>query len=225
MAYENLGNFEYTHEPREYHKAGLITDPNLVLKLYNMHIKGIPLQNALIQRSMNVLENEVRSGSITPLSGLGFAILSEDMLNVARWDDKHPIVLKNQIYENKSDEFKPVDIREVGPFCVHELEVVGHERDEWIKYLLSGRNEEDKSKYLDSFYEGSLDENRDILRSSIFDHKISTRLRNKLLECRIDTVSQALDALKKGKIKYIRGFGKETEKELKNLLKNIEVLN
>ena len=226
MAYENLGDFGgYVHQPREYHKTGLITDFNLVLKLYNMHIKGIPLENSLVQRSMNVLEQEIKSGNIAPLSGLGFAILSEDMLNVARWDNEYPIVLKNQIYEKSNDKFNPVDIRKVGPFCVWELGIVNYERNEWIKYLQSQRVEEDKSIYLNSFYEGSSEINKDILSRSIFDFEISTKLRNGLLQCGIKTVDEALNALRKKQFRHVKNVGNATENELENLLKSLKILN
>ncbi len=52
------------------------------------------------------------------------------MLNVARWDTEYPIVVKNQIYgfEGSINSAGPLDINNVGSFCVWELGIVGHEK-------------------------------------------------------------------------------------------------
>src|SRR3990167_9219398 len=97
MTYEHVGNVSetYQHIPRQAEPFGLVTEPSLVLKLYSMYKTGHPLPKTLRQRASTFLRSEISDGLIKPFLGLGFAILSEDMLNVARWDTKYPIVLKN----------------------------------------------------------------------------------------------------------------------------------
>ena len=157
MDITHIEKFEYKHEPRCVVPCGLIEDPNLVLKFYAM-FKGA-LTQSNVDEAREFLEDRiglgVGLGEIDPLSGFGFAILSEDMLNVARWDT-NPIVLRNQIYGYEQDESsgkyfnnaKLLDIRNVGSFCIWELGIVDYERDAWMKYLKSERSEKDKDDYL-----------------------------------------------------------------------------
>lgn len=158
MDLTNIGNLDnYKHEPRCVVPCGLIEHSNLILKFYAMFKEALTQPN--VDEAKKCLEDRIGLGvvlgKIDPLSGLGFAILSEDMLNVARWDT-NPIVLKNQIYSYEQDESsgkylgnaKLLDIRYVGSFCIWELGIVDYERGAWMKYLKSERNEEDKNDYL-----------------------------------------------------------------------------
>jgi hypothetical protein len=106
-----------------------------------------------------LLEQEIDKKRIEPLIGLGFAILSEDMLNVARWDTEYPIVIKNQVYGYKKNDLRTaelLDIGNAGSFCIWELGIVDHEKNAWKRYLESERTERDKERYLDSMIEGDL---------------------------------------------------------------------
>ncbi|MBI2546974.1 MAG: hypothetical protein HYW23_00830 [Candidatus Aenigmarchaeota archaeon] len=167
MVYEILGNVPqgYVHKQRKVWSAGLVTAPSLVLKLYDMYVDGTPPHDiAFIRQSKEFLKKEIRQGKIEPYLGLGFVILSEDMLNVARWDTKYPVVIKNQIYGYGQgllgapdlDTAKPLDIRSEGAFCIWELGIVNHEKNAWKRYLKSKRSEADKMQYLDSVIEGPL---------------------------------------------------------------------
>jgi len=159
IPYESVGNIKnYKHVPRVALPSGLIISPNLILKMYNM-IEGNAMKQNPVNSSKGFLENEIKEGRITPLVGLGFAILSKDMLNVGIWDVDYPIVIKNQLYlyiTNFEKDVKKLDIAEVGPFCIYELGIVNHERTAWKKYLTSPRTKEDKKRYLEDFIEGSL---------------------------------------------------------------------
>ena len=160
MNYEQLGNTpeEYQHISRGVIQHGLITEPSLVLKLYEMHKKGKPFETSLVDQSRQFLQQEIRKGSISPHIGLRFGILSEDMLNVARWDADCPIVLQNQIYGYEHDltSAQPLDIRNVGTFCIWEIGIVDYERLAWKTYLESPGTELDKEKYVKSALVGSL---------------------------------------------------------------------
>ncbi len=170
--YKNIGNVreDYNHEPRTVSPVGLITSPNLVLKMYNM-IKEAPFSWDTIVDAKKFLTEEIKNEKIEPLTGLGFVILSENMLNVAKWDDMVPIVLKNQIYSyvnytdenmkilgygNKFDGAELLDIKDVGAFCIWELGIVNHEKGAWKMFLKSERTEAYKKAYLGSVIEGRL---------------------------------------------------------------------
>lgn len=160
MVCKNLGKIPegYKHKQHEVYPVGLITSPELVLKFYELYVKGKPLRESLIKQGKDFLKFEIKDKKINPHSGLGFAILSEDALNVARWDNKTPILLKNQVYSYKRNlnTAELLDISKDGPFCIWELGIVNHERKEWEKYLSSNYDESDKIKYLSSTIEGLL---------------------------------------------------------------------
>ena len=157
----NLGNFkDYAHRPRKVASAGFCHGKGLLLKLYDMYIPGAP--GSPITAANEFLREEIERGRLTPLSGLGFAIISKDMINAVRWDDKYPIVMNNQIYEYNPEELvarataKKLDVNQCGSFCVWEAGIVAHEKDAWIRYLAAGRSQEDKEDYLNDFINGSL---------------------------------------------------------------------
>ena len=158
--YENIGNIggDYDHRPRWVTPWKLFESPNLVLKMYSMVIKGESSLSNPVSDAEEFLRKEIKEGKIDPLTGLGFAILSEDTLNVARWDTKQPIV-KNQIYGYENGDMKtaePLDISDVGSFCIWELGIVNHEREAWKRYLKYRRTEAAKIRYLDDMIEGKL---------------------------------------------------------------------
>jgi len=152
----NLGNFE---NPRRFAKPeGLIGDSSLVLKLYNMYSQH---GKNPVEESKEFLKEKIKRGEIEALSGLGFAILSKDMLNINRWDWRYPIVVKNEIWEYDPKigllgTIERVNINETGPYCVWELGIVNHEKNAWLKYLDSKMMEEDKIRYINDFIEGDL---------------------------------------------------------------------
>ncbi|MDP3990370.1 MAG: hypothetical protein Q8Q01_04145 [archaeon] len=154
MAYEHLANLpdRYGLGEKDVQFDGLVTDPSLVLKQYQIY-DSVPLDSSLVKDSKKFLKGEISAGRINPYLGLGFAILSKDMFNVARWDTTHPIVLQNQIYSFNNGDLGNahlLDIREIGTFCIWELGIVNHEREAWFDYLVSLRREQDKKNYLDS---------------------------------------------------------------------------
>src|SRR3989344_1199900 len=149
--YSRIGNLtQYQHEPRIVRNQSLVATPDLVLKLYLMARDEYSVPN-FVHDAEKLLKKKIEEGEITPLTGLGFAILSDDMLNVTRWDTKYPIVVRNKIYgfeEGNVDSSQPLDINEVGSFCIWELGIVSHEKEAWKRFLTSQRKESDKRKYL-----------------------------------------------------------------------------
>jgi len=136
---------------------------SLAVKCYLMLPPGLkPRSDTYVSELHNFLQASFNDTKINPQLGLGFAILSKNMLNVAMWDKDYPIGLKTNLYSYDPEQGFPetvhsLDISKVGPFCVWELGIVHHERNAWIKYLQSKRKEADKRRYINSKISGSLD--------------------------------------------------------------------
>ena len=171
---KKVGNIkkDYNHEPRSVAYSGLVTERNLVMKLYAMFTEP-PVLWDLVVDAKKFLVSEISGGKIEPLTGMGFAILSKDMLNVARWDTEYPIVLRNQIYgyhynnltddklrafglESRFHNAELFNTQEIGSFCIWELGIVNFEKDAWKEYLASKRTKRDKKQYLGKVIEGPL---------------------------------------------------------------------
>ncbi|MFA5796974.1 MAG: hypothetical protein WC916_02980 [Candidatus Woesearchaeota archaeon] len=168
--FSNVGNLgDYKLIPPKVKYTGLITTPSLVMKLYQITPKA-DFQLDRIPATKSFLEEEIKKGEITPLTGIGFAIQSKDLLNVVRWDNEYPILMKNIIYgfedltneelsqkgQKLFDTVKRLNIDDVGPFCIWEETIVAHERKAWKIYLNSQRSEGDKGTYFASTINGPL---------------------------------------------------------------------
>ena len=85
MVFENVGNDlrKYKHKPLQVTPQGLVTSPNLVLKLYTM----LPARKKVnVEGARKFLEEEIRTGEIEPGdSGMGFTIVSAGVINSSVW--------------------------------------------------------------------------------------------------------------------------------------------
>lgn len=91
-------------------------------------------------------------------SGLGFAILSEDILNISLWGREVPSVIHPNLYQFPNlaslTEISPRTLRrsssdELGAFCIYEAGILQQERVFWRKFLESKRKDSDKQRYLE----------------------------------------------------------------------------
>jgi hypothetical protein len=163
----NLGEFgnlpkniaEKSAEPRIAKFGGVVITSGLALKVYDM-VTPNNMKNP-VDEAKSFLEEEIKGGRIPSLSGLGFAILSYDMLNAVRWDNEYPHVTKNILYEYHGGFGKDADIvkhsiDDAGAFCLWEERIVAEEGRAWLRYLKSERTETDKEVYLYDFITGAL---------------------------------------------------------------------
>jgi len=154
----NFGEFpDYEHKPRiAIADDLLITRTDMALKLYRMVREGGEVSESM----SDIVRRFLHRARIKPFSGLGFVILSDGMLNVARWDSSNPCVLKNDLWEytpvGECFERRKLSVSKEGAFCAWELGIVAHEKDAWLRYLASKRCERDKIHYLSDRFSGSL---------------------------------------------------------------------
>jgi len=162
---DNLGNFsDFKSIPQIVRPECFIEieDPMLILKFYSIVEKGQPfIDKKVVGLIREFSKSEAVKKRIDPLSGLGFVILGKDMLNVARWDQKTPYLLKNCAYEytvadGATIASRKLDINAEGAFCAYELGIVAHEKKAWLRYLGSKRELNDKVEYLNNRFSGEV---------------------------------------------------------------------
>ncbi|MFH1585327.1 MAG: hypothetical protein ABIB79_00990 [archaeon] len=161
--YNNIGNLgDYKPERCLSVPSGLITTPNLVLKMYDM-LRVVDREQNPLKEAREFIKKEIEEGKITPWTGMGFSILSNGFLNVSRWDTKYPSVVKNRVYEFDNSKTDRVfdsarlnSLEEDGCFCVWELGIVTHEKEAWKRFISSKRTRKDKQDYLEDMITGDL---------------------------------------------------------------------
>ena len=123
----------------------LVTLPgNYFVKVYDMFYEGESMDtSSWITHLARAVENPLVGNT-----GWAFLINSSGMMNLSGWEqfispaDGHSnMILKNRIFtfDEKDIEgsFKEGDVKELGDYCQHELDIVTHERRAMIKYAKS----------------------------------------------------------------------------------------
>jgi hypothetical protein len=94
------------------------------------------------------------------IDDLGFIIMhrcgKNYLLLVCTWRSENE--LWESVYYDGSGNFEIWDRNKthLPTYCVWEMGIVYHESQSWKKYLGSGREENDKEKYLNDFFEGEV---------------------------------------------------------------------
>jgi len=158
-----FGNFGlYIPHPHFTLFEGLVECPEAILKMYAMSDDGHAMDRDLVGESMSYIQKLLSPntpGALNPFSGLGFAILSHEYLNVARWDLEDPVLLHNQPYSFGKERpcvFSPLENMDDGAFCAWELGVADVEKRAWLNYLRSRGTKKDKRVYLSTYEQGWL---------------------------------------------------------------------
>jgi hypothetical protein len=142
-----LSNISQDKDSRRIFFAGRTKSYSLILKLYNLYYYDKAIDFTLLRESKEFLEREIMYGHIEPHSGLGFAVISEDMLAVKMGAIERPYDFQFKIYGFEEGDFgtiKPTIPRD-GHLSDPERRIVKHEIRAWLEYVESGQ---DKEKYL-----------------------------------------------------------------------------
>jgi hypothetical protein len=130
--------------------------PNAYLKWYDMRRPEVEMPATLIQESREFLLAEVAAGRLDIDGQLGFVELhhctSVAFLLVCGWNNENELWEAPYIKDLTSPGvFAPFEARsgiDRAMFCVWELAPVWHERQAWVRYLRSDRDEDAKYTYL-----------------------------------------------------------------------------
>lgn len=154
---QELGNVSegYLHHNRVVTPGELLVLHHALLKWYELRRGEVIIPREFIRESRIFLQKEAQAGSLECGSGLGFAILhysdTDTYLIVGAWHNNQEL-WETLYMHNQSDGrgFHRVQPGIDAPtLCVWELAPVWHEREAWVRYLYSTRDETAKQAYLD----------------------------------------------------------------------------
>ena len=153
---------DYRHSSKLVRPGPRLTLDGTVLKWYDIAPANAPVPDDVRRQARADLRAASKSGAVDALGELGFVILHRCgdgfyFLLVSTWRNDNELWETVWAKGGEEDEsFRPWRIGGAHrpTFCVWELAVVAHERLAWTRYLLSGRDEHAKQRYVRSVYEG-----------------------------------------------------------------------
>ena len=125
------------------------------IKTYELFPVGTPVNPILITDSLDMIAEKFLSGSVSRRSGVGFAIISDDLININIWGSETPSLIHQTPYtsrERSNGHFvfqRQQDISQLGSYCIWESKILAHEAGAWLEYLRSPKTPADLTSYLD----------------------------------------------------------------------------
>lgn len=135
--------------------------PNAYLKWYDIYPPDAEVTQEQVAEGRAHLEGEVEAGKLRLEGNLGFVLLHRAgkmlLLMVTTWRNTNE--MWEWVYVKEAGQVE--GYREVVPddahratYCVWELGPVWHERDAWVRFLSSRRDEQAKLDYVNSRFSG-----------------------------------------------------------------------
>ena len=161
---ESLGNV--VPEGYEYYEKLVIPGeglslPGAYLKWYDIRPPDVEITQEQIAESRAFLEAEVEAGRLKIEGDLGFVLLHRAgpflLLLVTTWRNTNEMWESSYAREVESvDGYRPWphEGSHRATYCVWELGPVWHERNAWVRFISSKRDEEAKLAYLNDRFTG-----------------------------------------------------------------------
>ena len=133
------------------------------LKWYNLYSANSEITEKQIHESKELIKSEAAAGRLGLEKELGFVILHRAgdylLLLVITWRNTNE--MWESIYLKKAEGtegYKRIkfDNEHRGTYCVWELGIVWHERNGWVRFIESNRDEEAKSVYMNDLFLGMI---------------------------------------------------------------------
>jgi hypothetical protein len=147
----------YRHHRRVVAPGAPLALPGALLKWYELHREGVAVPEALRRAAREHLRAQAEAGALDVGYGLGFVVLHSSAthayLIVGAWQNNQELWETLYIRELVGDESIQGFHRarpgwDAPTLCVWELAPVWHEREAWVRYLCSARDEAAKRAYL-----------------------------------------------------------------------------
>ncbi len=133
------------------------------LKWYNLYPPESVISHEQIMESKDFIRSEIRSGKLNFENELGFIILHKAgdylLLLITTWRNTNE--MWESIYFKKAageDLYKPMKFKSdhKGTYCVWELGIVWHERNAWVRFIKSKKDNKSKLAYLNDQFSGEV---------------------------------------------------------------------
>ncbi len=137
--------------------------PDACLKWYELHPPDIKITDNQVQGTKAFIEAETKTGRLKLENELEFVILHRAgdylLLLITTWRNTNE--MWESIYFKKADQFEnyvPMKFNNdhKGTYCVWELGIVLHERNAWVRFIESKRDEKAKIEYLNNLFSGEV---------------------------------------------------------------------
>jgi hypothetical protein len=160
----DLGNVvpeDYNYSQKKFSPGSILNLRGASLKWYNLYPPNFEITNEQVQETRSFLESEEEAGSLKLENELGFVILHRAgeylLLLVITWRNTNE--MWESIYLKKAEKKEAyTSIRfeneHRGTYCVWELGAIWHERNAWVRFIESKRDEEAKRIYMNDMFSG-----------------------------------------------------------------------
>ncbi len=152
---------EYNYYEKKVEPGEPLIISEACFKWYNLFPPNSYINQEQIFETREFIKDELKSGSLKLKNELGFVILHRAgdylLLLITTWRNTNE--MWESIYYKKveqSEIYKQIEFEDnhKGTYCVWELGIVWHERNAWLKFIKSKRDEEAKLKYLNDLFSG-----------------------------------------------------------------------
>ena len=160
----SLGNVVpdgYTYEEKIIIPGEDLNLPHVYLKWYDIRHAEVEITSDQEASSRAFIIAEIEAGRLQFQDELGFAILhhcgSVLLLLLTTWRNTNELWEAVYVKEvSGTGEYTPIadQGRQRGTYCVWELGAVWHERQAWVRYLQSPRDEEARYAYITDRFSG-----------------------------------------------------------------------
>jgi hypothetical protein len=162
----NLGNIipeGYTYYKKIVKPCSQIILPTVSFKWYNLYPDDVSITSEQVSETKEFIKDEVKSGKLKFENELGFVILHRAgdylLLLIATW--RNTSEMWETVYFKKAANKKiylPMQFNtdHKGTYCVWELGIVWHERNAWVKFINSNRDNESKLNYMNDLFSGEV---------------------------------------------------------------------
>ena len=153
----------YNYYKKKFSPGKPVHIQNALLKWYNLYPVNNAITDEQVREAKTFLKSEAESGILNLKGELGFAILHRAgdylLLLVSTWRQT------NEIWEtsfwkklSEPDSYVPFKFKDdhKATYCVWELGAVWHERNAWVRFIESNRDEKAKLNYINDMFEGEV---------------------------------------------------------------------
>ncbi|HSD62159.1 MAG TPA: hypothetical protein VLB50_00110 [Ignavibacteriaceae bacterium] len=162
----DLGNIipeGYKYYQKKIMPGHLLNLPGGALKWYELYPPDIEIKQKQIIEARAFLEAEAKTGKLKLDGELGFVILHRAgeylLLLLTTWRNTNEmwesVYLKN-ISQPDSYSALKFENNHKGTYCVWELGIIWHERNAWVRFIESARDDAAKQDYLNNMFSGMI---------------------------------------------------------------------